>query len=94
VAVDRFELDSGSATAFSLDVESQERLLSLFQEVLGKALAGEQLPRRPQGEGRCLSRDELETQRRLRPEDDVERELRAFWYLPWPGRRWRLAGAS
>jgi methionyl-tRNA formyltransferase len=92
VAVERFELDSGSATAFSLDLESQERLLALFREVLGKALAGEQLPRRPQGEGRYVSRDELETLRRIRPGDDVERKLRAFWYPPWPGATLEVGG--
>src|SRR5436190_22366756 len=85
VAVHRFELDPESATAFSLDLESQERLVTLFQEVLGQALAGKELPRRPQGEGRYVSRAELEELRRLRPGDDVDRKLRAFWYPPWPG---------
>lgn len=85
VAVHRFELDPDSATAFSLDLESQERLHGMFQSVLGRAMAGEELPREPQGEGRYVSRDELEELRRVRPGDDVERKLRAFWYPPWPG---------
>ena len=85
VAVERFDLDPASATAFSLDLESQERLLGLFKEVLGRALAGEELPREPQGDGRYVSRGELEELRRLRPGDDAGRKLRAFWYPPWPG---------
>lgn len=92
VAVERFRLDPDEATALSLDLESQERLLALFKDVLGRALAGEQLPREPQGDGRYVSRAELEGLRRLRPGDDVERKLRAFWYPPWPGATLDLDG--
>ena len=73
------------ATAFSLDLESQERLLALFQRVMARALRGEELPRTPQGEGRYVTREEFEELRRVRPGDDVERKLRAFWYPPHPG---------
>ena|SRR5215211_3999506 len=92
VAVERFAVDPGSATAFSLDLESQERLLGVFQDVLGRVLAGERLPRRPQGEGRYVTRAELEELRRVRPGDDVDRKLRAFWYPPWPGATVELDG--
>jgi methionyl-tRNA formyltransferase len=85
VAVERFELDPESATAFSLDLESQDRLLGVFKDVLGRALAGEELPRKPQAEGRYVSRTEVEELRRVRVGDDVGRKLRAFWYPPWPG---------
>ena len=51
VEVERFPIDPDSATAFSLDLESQERLLGLFQRVMGMAMAGEELPRTPQGPG-------------------------------------------
>jgi methionyl-tRNA formyltransferase len=92
VAVERFEVDPGSATAFSLDLESQERLLGVFQDVLARVLAGEPLPREPQGEGRYVTRAELEELRRVRPGDDVDRKLRAFWYPPWPGATVELDG--
>jgi methionyl-tRNA formyltransferase len=85
VAVERFELDSDTATALSLDLDCQERLLGLFERVVGGALAGEELPRSPQGEGRYVSRAELERLRVVRPGDDLDRKLRAFWYPPWPG---------
>jgi methionyl-tRNA formyltransferase len=85
VAVERFPIDAEAATAFSLDLESQERLLELFKDVMRRALAGDELPRSPQGEGRYVSRKELEELRRVRPGDDLERKLRAFWYPPWPG---------
>ena len=85
VEVERFPIDRQAETALSLDLKSQERLLGLFQRVLGKALAGEPLPREPQGPGRYVDRAEFEALRVVRPGDDLERKLRAFWYPPHPG---------
>jgi len=85
VEVERFPIDPDSETAFSLDLESQERLLGLFQRVMARARAGEELPRTPQGRGRYVDRAELEELRRVRPGDDLDRKLRAFWYPPYPG---------
>ena len=85
VEVERFPIDAAAETALSLDVLSQERLLALFQRVMERALGGAELPREPQGEGRYVSRAELEELRVVRPGDDLERKLRAFWYPPWPG---------
>jgi methionyl-tRNA formyltransferase len=85
VRVERFPLDHANATAFSLDLESQEQLLKLFQQVMSHALRGEELPRTPQGESRYVTRAEFEELRRVRPGDDVERKLRAFWYPPHSG---------
>jgi methionyl-tRNA formyltransferase len=85
VEVARFPIDQHAETAFSLDLRSQERLLDLFQRVMRKALAGEELPREPQGEGRYVDRAEFESLRVVRPGEDLERKLRAFWYPPHPG---------
>jgi methionyl-tRNA formyltransferase len=85
VEVVRFPIDQHAETAFSLDLRSQERLLELFQRVIGETLAGEELPREPQGEGRYVTRAEFESLRVVRPGDDLERKLRAFWYPPHPG---------
>jgi methionyl-tRNA formyltransferase len=85
VEVARFPIDQSTETAFSLDLRSQERLLELFQRVMAKVLAGEHLPRQPQGEGRYVDRSEFESLRVVRPGDDLERKLRAFWYPPHPG---------
>jgi methionyl-tRNA formyltransferase len=92
VAVERFAIDPHAETALSLDIASQGRLLELFKRVVGRALAGEELPREPQGEGRYVTRAELEGLRLVRPGDDVERKLRAFWYPPWPGAVGEVAG--
>jgi methionyl-tRNA formyltransferase len=85
VEVVRFPIDQHAETAFSLDLRSQERLLELFQRVMARALAGEELPREPQGDGRYVDRAEFESLRLVRPGDDLERKLRAFWYPPHPG---------
>jgi len=88
VEVDRFPIDSHAETAFSLDLRSQDRLLALFQRVMGRALADEELPREPQagqGAGRYVTREEFEALRVVQPGDDLDRKLRAFWYPPHPG---------
>jgi methionyl-tRNA formyltransferase len=85
VRVERFPIDPDASTAFSVDLMSQEHLLALFQQVMRRALAGEELPREPQGPGRYVSGEEFESMRRVRPGDDLGRKLRAFWYPPYPG---------
>jgi methionyl-tRNA formyltransferase len=85
VEVERFPIDRERETAFSLDLASQEHLVELFERVLGRLLAGEELARTPQGEGRYVSREQFEQLRVVRPGEDLRRKLRAFWYPPWPG---------
>jgi methionyl-tRNA formyltransferase len=85
VAVERFPIDPDAETAYSLDVKSQQRLYEVFAAVMDRALGGEELPRAPQGEGRYVSREEFEELRRIKPGDDIERKVRAFWYPPHPG---------
>jgi methionyl-tRNA formyltransferase len=85
VEVKRFPIDPDTTTALSVDLLSQEHLFALFQSVMQRALAGEELPRTPQGPGRYVGRDEFESLRRVRPGDDLARKLRAFWYPPYPG---------
>jgi methionyl-tRNA formyltransferase len=92
VQVERFAIDSRAETAFSLDLESQERLLDLFERVMQLALSGRELPRAPQGKGRYVTREEFEALRAVRPGDDLERKLRAFWYPPHPGAELELEG--
>ena len=85
VEVERFPIDPDTATALSVDLDSQEHLYELFKGVMRRVLADEELPRTPQGEGRYVSREEFERLRRVRPGDDLDRKLRAFWYPPYPG---------
>jgi methionyl-tRNA formyltransferase len=91
VAVERFPIEERE-TAFSLDLKSQERLYQLFAGVADRALRGEELPRTPQGQGRYVSNEEFEELRRIKPGDDVERKIRAFWYPPYAGATVELDG--
>lgn len=97
VRVDRFAIDRHHETALSLDLRSQERLLALYREVIDAVLAGEELPRAPQGEGRYVTREEFEELRRIRPDDSADmlaRRIRAFWYPPYDGATIDLAGGT
>jgi methionyl-tRNA formyltransferase len=85
VEVERFPLDHQAETAFSLDLKTQERLLGLFKRVMQQAADGDELPRRPQGKGRYVTREEFEALRRVSPGDDLPRKIRAFWYPPYAG---------
>jgi methionyl-tRNA formyltransferase len=85
VEVERFAIDDRAETAFSLDVRSQERLFGLFTRVMRSVLSGEELDRAPQGQGRYVTREEFESLRLVRPGDDLQRKLRAFWYPPHDG---------
>ena len=75
VEVERFPIDPDAHTAFSLDLESGERLVGLFGRVIDRALAGEALPREPQGHGRYISRGDFEALRVVAPGDDLGRKL-------------------
>ena len=92
VEVERFPIDQSAETAFSLDLKSQDHLLRLFERVVEIALAGQELPRTPQGEGRYVTREEFEALRFVRPGDDLGRKLRAFWYPPHPGAQVEVDG--
>ena len=95
VRVDRFAIDRKRETALSLDIKSQERLLALYRDVIGLALAGEPLPREPQGEGRYVGAEVYETLRQVGPDDPpelTERRIRAFWYPPYDGATIELGG--
>ena len=95
VEVERFPIDPDGETAWSLDLKSQERLLGLFRRVIDGLLAGEELPREPQGEGRYVTREEFEGMRVVRPGDPPEetaRRIRAFWYPPFEGAVLELDG--
>jgi methionyl-tRNA formyltransferase len=88
VEVERFAIDRGAETAWSLDLKSQERLLGLFQRVTDRLLAGGSLAREPQGDGRYVTREEFESLRIVRlgdPPDETARRIRAFWYPPFEG---------
>ncbi len=96
VLVERFAIEP-DATALSLDIESQARLLAVFRRVIDMALAGEELPRAAQSAGRYVTREQFEEMRRVPPGEDaqtLERRIRAFWYPPFDGATIEVAGRT
>ena len=97
VRVDRFPIDARRETARSLEQKSQERLVTLFEEVMAAARRDRALPRQPQGEGRYIGRKEFEEMRKIQAMDSpavIERKIRAFWYPPYPGATIELGGRT
>lgn len=97
VRVDRFPIDRDNETALSLDMNSQQRLLAVFRDVVDIAAAGRELQRTPQGEGRYVARKEFEEMRRVHPGDEpelTERRMRAFWYPPHDGATIKLGARA
>lgn len=96
IRVDRFPIDPSAETAWSLEQKSQERLVTLFQDVIAIAREPDPLPRTPQGPGgRYIDREEFEAMRRVAPDDPpdlIERKIRAFWYPPYRGATVELGG--
>jgi len=96
VLVERFAV-APDATALSLDIESQARLLDVFSQVVDMALGGGELPRQRQGDGRYVTREQFEGMRRVRPGEDavtLERRIRAFWYPPYDGATMQVSGRT
>lgn len=96
VLVERFPIEP-TATALSLDIESQNRLLGVFRQVVDTAVAGHELPREPQSDGRYVTRQQFEKMRMVPPGEDaetLERRIRAFWYPPYDGATIEIAGRT
>lgn len=81
-----FALDQEQETAQSLERKAQPELLNQFKRVVSKALdADELLPSVSNIGGRYINRAEMESMKELKPGDDVERKIRAFWFPPYDG---------
>ena len=84
-----FPIDPATATAQSLERESQDVLFELFADVFERLRRSPtRLPTRPNGTttGLYLSRPELEALKKVDLDsDDIDRKIRAFWFPPYDG---------
>lgn len=89
IADQTFPIDPATASAQSLERESQDVLLDLFASVLDRLCsASQRLETRPNGTatGHYLSRAQLEELKKVDLEaDDIDRKIRAFWFPPYDG---------
>lgn len=86
IEVSYFDISPTEETAQSLERKTQPFLLSLFTKTINRALSTEShLPTSPNTGGRYISRDEMESMKKVLPDDDVSRKIRAFWFPPYDG---------
>ena len=94
VEVRRFPI-SPRETAFSLQRKTVAVLLQMFDDFVDRRLAGEPVPRVPQGPGKSATKRELVEASRIRPDDTpdvIARKVRAFWYPPRQGATIEIGG--
>lgn len=86
IDVEYFEIDYENETALTLEKKSMDYMFDQVVSVLGQALnRHEKLPTTPNGQGRYVSRDEMEQMKEIKKGDDIERKIRAFWFPPYHG---------
>lgn len=88
IKVNRFNMNPETETAFSLEQKTQQELLTLFKETIDLVLETKTLPRKQQGSGRYINKEEFNRIRQIHPDDNAEtvkRKIRAFWYPPFDG---------
>ncbi len=82
-------------TAFSLEIKTMRTMVEMFHDFVSRLMAGEAIPRVPQGPGKSATKKELLEAMEIRPEDPPEiiaRKVRAFWYPPHEGAYVTLGG--
>ena len=92
VEVFRFPIDPLIETAFSLERKSHLHMVDLFKRTLTKVKQFGILPSSYCSGGRHLSRTEMEELKKIRPGDDIDAKIRAFWFPPYDGAQVELDG--
>lgn len=86
IEVVRFPMNPDTETAQSLEQESMRVLEHFARRLIMQAIGStEKLPTYPNIGGSYTSRAEMEAMKAIRPGDDVERKIRAFWFPPYDG---------
>lgn len=85
IDVDRFYIDAKSETAQSLEEKSHKRMVELFKKTLTRVREEGILPSKTITGGKHLSRKEMEALKKIKPGDDIDAKIRAFWFPPYDG---------
>ena len=81
-----FPIDEMKETALTLEKTSMQHLGSLVRKVLLQVVDKNcLLDAVPNVGGRYVSRSEMEAMKEVRPGDDIDRKIRAFWFPPYDG---------
>lgn len=92
IEVDRFPIDARSETAQTLEKKSHEKMVALFIKTLMRVKDEGILPSKKLTGGRHLSRNEMEQLKKIKPGDDINTKIRAFWFPPYDGANIEING--
>ncbi len=86
IDVVRFKISKEFETAKSLEAKSQPFLYDLFIKNISQVIESNGvLKTTPNYGGRYISRIDMEAMKEVKPEDDVSKKIRAFWFPPYDG---------
>lgn len=86
IEVVRFPMAPDTETAQSLESRSMSVLDEFAKRLIMQAVNSDaKLPTYPNVGGAYTSRAEMEAMKEIRPGDDVDRKVRAFWFPPYDG---------
>lgn len=96
IKVNKFKIDP-TETAFSLEQKSMKYLLELFKEVFSNNLEELITNNYPNEihKGRYIDREEFENMKLINENDSdeiIEKKIRAFWYPPYEGAKYKING--
>jgi methionyl-tRNA formyltransferase len=80
-----FSIDPESETVTSLEKTSQIFIESLYKNIINLVSKGGILKSTKNSGGRYISREEMESMKKVREGDDVDLKIRAFWFPPYLG---------
>src|SRR5690606_25934847 len=60
-------------------------MLTLYKKTIRRISDQGPLETSPKSGGRYISREEMESLKKVQPGDDVDRKIRAFWFPPYTG---------
>ena len=94
IEVDRFEINAKNETAQSLERKSHKRMVQLFKKTLKRVKKEGILSSEKMSGGRHLSRNEMESLKKIQPGDDIDAKIRAFWFPPYDGAYVEIEGKN
>lgn len=85
--IDKFEfsIDSIEETVVTLEAKCQEFIKALYKKTIREVSLKGLLNSVENKGGRYISREEMETMKKISEDDDIDRKLRAFWFPPYTG---------
>jgi len=85
--IDKFEfsIDPEEETVITLEEKSQDFMISLYKKTIRAIDSKGKLSTTPNVGGRYIKRSEMEAMKKILPEDDINKKIRAFWFPPYTG---------